>query len=181
MERKYIIPLRKEWLKVPIYKRTSRAVRATKHFLQKHMKVEDVRLGRNLNMALWTNGTRNPPHKIEVFVKKFETKEGDYVRAEVPGKKFEEEDKKVVEQKSKLQEKIESISGQKDTKVSAKRGEEKKEEKKKDKVKAEVLKQEPEKKEEKIPEVKTEKKEIEEKERAENLVQRSDKKVGIKK
>jgi len=43
------------------------------------------------------------------------------------------------------------------------------------------LKQEPEKKEEKIPEVKTEKKEIEEKERAENLVQRSDKKVGIKK
>ena len=50
MERTYIIPLRKEWLKVPIYKRTKKAVKATKEFLQKHMKVETVKLGRHLNM-----------------------------------------------------------------------------------------------------------------------------------
>ena len=178
MERKYIIPLRQGWLKVPIYKRTARAVREVKTFLAKHMKVEDVRIGRNLNMALWTDGNKNPPHKVEVFVKKFETKEGDYVRAEVPGKKFEEEDKKVdTKKKSKLQEKLEGMTGQKDTKVSDKRGKKNEEEK----VKEEVLKKGVEEKKEKVKEIKEESKEVEEKKREENLVKRADKKEAIKK
>jgi large subunit ribosomal protein L31e len=179
MERKYIIPLRQGWLKVPGYRRTGRAVRDVKTFLAKHMKVEDVRIGRNLNMALWTDGNRNPPHKIEVYVKRFDTKEGSYVRAEVPGKKFEEEDKKVdTKKKSKLQEKLEGMTGQKDTKVSEKMGKKNEEEK----VKEEVLKKGVEEKKEKVlKETKEESKEVEEKKREENLVKRADKKEAIKK
>ena len=177
MERQYIIPLRKGWLKVPSYRRTGRAVRDVKAFLAKHMKVEDVKIGKNLNMALWTNGSRNPPHKIEVIVKRFDSKEGSYVRAELPGKKFEEEEKKVVEKKSKLQEKIEGMTGQKDVKVSEKRGKKKEEE-----IKEEVLKKGVEVEKEKVKETKKdEKKEDQEKRREENLIKRADKKEAIKK
>jgi len=143
MERKYIIPLRKEYQKSPIYMRTPRAVRTVKAFLKKHMKVDDIRLGKHLNMALWDNGNRNPPHKIEVNVKTFESKEGNYVRAEIPGKKFEEEEKKKeVKKKGKLQEKIEKISGQKDTKVSEKMGKQEEHKVEEAKEKDKVLKEE---------------------------------------
>ena len=176
MERKYIIPLRKVYMRAPIYKRTPRAVRGVKEFLQKHMKVEDVRLGRNLNMFLWDRGNRNPPHKVEVNVKRFDTKEGSYVRAELPGMKFEEEEKKVVEKKSKLQEKIEGMTGKKEVKVSEKMGKKKEEE-----IKEEVLKKGEEKKEKKVEEVKDVDKETQVKEKKENLVKRDDKKEAIKK
>ncbi len=62
----YIIPLRKEWLKVPIYKRTRYAVGCIRRFIAKHLKVDDVRIGQELNLELWKRGTRNPPHKVKV-------------------------------------------------------------------------------------------------------------------
>ena len=40
-EREYIVPLRREWLKVPTYKRANKAVKALKQFIAKHMKVYD--------------------------------------------------------------------------------------------------------------------------------------------
>lgn len=90
LERKYIIPLRKEWLKVPIYKRSKKAVTALREFLQKHMKTEDVRIGRHLNHAIWARGMKKPPHKIEVLAKKVENKENTYVLAELPNAPKEE-------------------------------------------------------------------------------------------
>jgi large subunit ribosomal protein L31e len=86
MERTYIIPLRKEWLKVPMYSRSRKATKATRSFLQKHMKVDIVKIGKHLNMKIWARGNRNPPHKIEVIATKVEDKEkGTYVFAEIPG------------------------------------------------------------------------------------------------
>ena len=41
LEREYIVPLRKGWLKVPDYKRANKAVKTLKEFLVKHMKVYD--------------------------------------------------------------------------------------------------------------------------------------------
>src|SRR3989344_4558909 len=41
LEREYIIPLRRTWLKVPEYKRGKKAVKAIKLFLVRHMKVYD--------------------------------------------------------------------------------------------------------------------------------------------
>lgn len=70
LERTYNIPLRSETLKVPPYRKAKKAVRAVREFLVKHMKSEDVFLGRHLNMKLWEHGMKNPPHHIKVTVTK---------------------------------------------------------------------------------------------------------------
>lgn len=100
MERTYTIPLRRQFLKSSKYQRTNKAVRTVKLFLQRHMKTEDVRLGEELNKALWARGDSHPPHKVTVVVKKDDT----IAYAELAGKEFKkknfsEEDKK--EKKSK--------------------------------------------------------------------------------
>ena len=84
LEREYIVPLRREFLKVPQYRRAGRAAKALKQFIAKHMKVEDrnvdnVRLDKYLNNELWFRGKTNPPAKIKVKA----IKEGDIVRVEL--------------------------------------------------------------------------------------------------
>ncbi len=66
LEREYNVPLRKEFLKAPKYKRANRAVRAVKDFVAKHMKSNDVSVGKFLNLEIWKNGMRNPPGKVSV-------------------------------------------------------------------------------------------------------------------
>ena len=70
IERTYNIPLRKEFQKAPRWKKTKRAVAAAKSFLSKHMKSEDIRLGKDVNEAMWKHGGKNPPHHINVKVTK---------------------------------------------------------------------------------------------------------------
>ena len=97
IERTYNIPLRKEWLKTPKYKRAKKAGVAVKEFLSKHMHQEDfnkIKLGEHLNLEIWKHGVKNPPHHIKINVKK--TDEG-IVMAELFGyeiKLNEKEDKK---------------------------------------------------------------------------------------
>lgn len=84
MEREYIIPLRKEWTKVPRYKRTYKSVKAIKEFIAKHMRVEDrdtkkVKLDVFLNNEMWFRGSKKPPAKVKVKA----TKVGDIVRVEM--------------------------------------------------------------------------------------------------
>lgn len=66
VERTYNIPLRREFLKVPRYKRAKKAVTAIKEFIQRHMKATQVKLGSHLNKLIWLNGIRNPPHHVRV-------------------------------------------------------------------------------------------------------------------
>ncbi len=69
LERTYNVPLRRQWLKVPKYRRAKKAVNGLKEFLRKHMKaasVKDVRIGKHANLELWKHGIRNPPHHIQV-------------------------------------------------------------------------------------------------------------------
>ncbi len=66
LERVYNIPLRKEFLKVANWKRTGKAVKAAREFLMKHMKSEKILLGEKLNLKLWENGIRKPPHHVKV-------------------------------------------------------------------------------------------------------------------
>jgi len=129
MERTYIIPLRKEFQKAPIYKRTKKAVAATKAFLQKHMKVANVKLGRHLNMKIWSQGYRNPPHKVEVSAELIKDKDGDYVYAELVGVQKEVLKKAKTEKKTGIAGKIEELRG-KDNEKSEHRAEEIKEEEK---------------------------------------------------
>ena len=70
LERTYTIPLSRELLKVPYYKKAKKAVRAVQAFISKHMKSTDVRMGRHLNMKLWENGMKNPPKNIKVTTSK---------------------------------------------------------------------------------------------------------------
>jgi len=99
IERTYIIPLRREWLKVPKYKRAKKAVAGLKTFLMRHMKQDDIKkikLGEYLNKEIWKRGMKSPPHKVKVNV----IKEDDgIVKAELFGKKYVE--KKAPEKKEK--------------------------------------------------------------------------------
>jgi large subunit ribosomal protein L31e len=133
LERTYNIPLRKEYLKVPRWKRTKKAVSAVKQFLQKHMKAEEVKLGKHLNEKLWKHGIKNPPHHIKIIT----IKDGKgIVKAELFGHKIETE-KKEKKKPSKLQEMAKKagvkIPAKKETKKEDKVEEKKPEEKKTEK------------------------------------------------
>ncbi len=83
-EREYIIPLRREWMKVANYKRGRRSVMTIKSFIAKHMRVVDrdldkVKLDKYLNNEIWFRGARSPPSKIKVRA----IKEGDIVRVQL--------------------------------------------------------------------------------------------------
>ncbi len=86
IERTYTIPLRKEFRKVPNWRQTKKAVKAVREFLVKHMKSDQIKLGKSLNEKLWNHGIRNPPHKVKVTVRKDEKGE---VKAELFGTKIE--------------------------------------------------------------------------------------------
>lgn len=88
IERTYNVPLRKEYQKVPRWKRTKKAVTALRQFLQKHMKSDKVKLSKELNQELWKHGIKNPPHHVKVMVTKDEQGE---VKADLFGTKKREE------------------------------------------------------------------------------------------
>jgi len=84
IEKEYVIPLRREWMKVSRYKRTAKSVKAIKQYVARHMRVPDrdlskVKLDIYLNNELWFRGVKHPPNKIKVRVKK----EGQIVRVEL--------------------------------------------------------------------------------------------------
>jgi large subunit ribosomal protein L31e len=83
IEREYVIPLRREWMKVPRYKRTAKSVKAIKEFVAKHMRVPDrdtskVKLDVYLNNEIWFRGVKKPPVKVRVKVRK----EGEIVKVD---------------------------------------------------------------------------------------------------
>jgi large subunit ribosomal protein L31e len=72
IERTYNVPLRKEYRKVPRWRKTKKAVTALRQFLSKHMKSDDIKLSNALNEKVWQHGIKNPPHHIKVTVTKDE-------------------------------------------------------------------------------------------------------------
>lgn len=144
LEREYIIPLRKIWMKVPEYKRTGKAIKAIKQFITRHMKVTDrdlskVKLDVFFNNELWFRGRRHPPAKIKVKA----TKENDLVKVtfvEIPQHiKFLQA--RLEKRHKSLEKKPEKKLGEakyRETKPEEKTESEKKEEKEKEKAVAEV-------------------------------------------
>ncbi len=119
-ERIYNIPLRKEYLKSPKWRRTEKAVTALRKFLSRHMKTEEVRLGTELNELLWKHGIRNPPHHVKVTVSKDDK---GVARAELFGAKKKSERTAKVKKEEKVAEKKE---GSTESKVAEKKSSEKK-------------------------------------------------------
>ena len=81
LEREYVIPLRKAFLKAPQYERARIAIRTIRRFIAKHMKIPDrdlskVKLDVYFNNELWFRGRRKPPAKVKVKA----VKENDIVR-----------------------------------------------------------------------------------------------------
>ncbi len=101
--RQLTIPLRRELLKVPKYDRTKKAVKATRNFLQKHMKSTDVLLGDSLNKELHKGGMKNPPTKVKVKVYKYQ----DKLMADTINAPFKMETKK--EEKKGIAEKVKGL------------------------------------------------------------------------
>ncbi|MBS3118030.1 60S ribosomal protein L31 [Candidatus Woesearchaeota archaeon] len=123
LERTYIIPLRKEWLKVPIYKRSRKAIVAIRDFSLKHMKVPTVKIGRFLNMKVTEKGRKSPPPRVYVKMFKYEDKKkGPYAFVELvdaPIPKLDTEKKKSLV--SRVGEKI-GVQVQKDSKADVGKG-----------------------------------------------------------
>lgn len=130
VERVYNVPLRKEWLKKPKFKRAKRAAWTLRAFLAHHMKSNKVLIGKMANLKIWEQGMEHPPHHIQVKA----VKDSDgVVRAELVGFEYKE-DKKAAkkEKKGKVEELKERLMGKekkaevKESKPSAPPKEEKK-------------------------------------------------------
>jgi large subunit ribosomal protein L31e len=112
-QKEYNIPLRKEFLKVPKYKRAKKAVTALKQFLQRHLKKEEVKIGSKLNEQIWEKGIKNPPHHVKVTA----YVEEETIYAEKTGVVFkrEKKEKKKETPKNKLLDKLKSKTNEKKT------------------------------------------------------------------
>lgn len=138
----YIIPLRREFLKVPEYRRAGRAAKAVKKFIMRHMKIRDkdsnkVKLDRYLNSEIWFRGRTNPPSKIKVTAEKDEKGNVKVELAELPEKvkflKMKHEKRAKMAEKKTPEKKISDNEEKKDEKTE----EEKKDEQEKEKAVAE--------------------------------------------
>jgi len=149
LERIYTVPLRKEFMKAPKYKRAKKAVNALKEFLKKHMKSDNVKLGKNLNLEIWKHGIRNPPHHIKVTAIK---DDDGLVKAELQGFEYKEmtkEEREKAEKKKKKEKPKEETEEKKEEKEEKTEEEIKTEEKEAPKKEIEEIKEkEPEEKKE---------------------------------
>ncbi len=99
----YTIPLRKEISKVANYRRTKRSVVEVRNFIKKHMKVNEVKIGKYLNKKLHERGRKNPPHKIQVKA----IKENEIAKVELVNVEFEKpKDVKKEISKEKLEDQV---------------------------------------------------------------------------
>jgi len=148
LERTYNVPLRKEFLKVPKYKKSKKAITALRKFLKRHMKSDIIKIGKHLNELVWSKGIKNPPHHVHITA----IKEDDgTVRAELVGKPVYEEKKEEPKKPAKpKEEKKDDKKEQKEDKVKeAKKAEKPVEDKKVEPVEDKKAEKKSEKKEEK--------------------------------
>ncbi len=150
-EKTFVIPLRKHWRKAPVYKRSKRALNALRKFIVKHMKTNDVKIGKELNELIFSRGFRTPPGKIQVTA----VKDENTVKVNLVGVPYKdakkEEPKKGVAEKLKekvgLGKKIEKPAEIEEKKEAKKEEKPKKDKPKEEKPKPKKPKKEPKKKE----------------------------------
>ncbi len=158
LERVYNVPLRKEFQKVASWRRTEKAVKALREFIAKHMKSENVIIGRYVNLLLWKHGIKNPPHHVKVNAVKDEKGRVSVELTELPASA-----KRELEKEKGLKEKKEVKEEAKKKEEEAKKAEEAK------KKEAEKKPKEAKKEEQKAPETKEEKAKKAEKEEIKEL------------
>ena len=130
-ERIYTINIRKAISKAPRWEKSKRSVVAVKNFLKKHMKGDDVKVGKSITEEIWKRGNQNPPKSIRIHAVLTEDEKRKIIKAELLGVPFPEEKEKKKEKKKEEKPKEEV------KKEEAKPKEEPKKEEKKESVKEE--------------------------------------------
>lgn len=101
LERVYVIPLRRETLKVPNFKKANKAMKAVKEFIAKHMKTQNVHVGKYLNLKIWDHGAKNPPGKVKVNAVKDDKGKVTVELVDAPKEKPKVEEKKPAKKEEK--------------------------------------------------------------------------------
>lgn len=78
----YVVPLRKA-KRAPRRKRTPRAVRELRSFLQRHTKVDTIVIDKRLNEQLWSRGIQKPLPRVRVKATKHVEDDEEFVLAEL--------------------------------------------------------------------------------------------------
>ena len=123
LERVYTIPLRIQTLKVAPFKKANKAVRTVKQFISRHMKSEEIVIGKYLNLNIWVHGAKNPPGKVKVNVSKDDKGKVMVELFGAPKEKPKAEEKKLQKEKpkgqdqQKTEEKLEKIEEAKQVKA----------------------------------------------------------------
>ncbi|MBI2660031.1 60S ribosomal protein L31 [Candidatus Woesearchaeota archaeon] len=122
LERAYVIPLRRETLKVPNFKKANKAMKAVREFIMRHMKTENIVIGKYLNLKIWKHGAKNPPGKVKVnaakddkgkvFVEIADAPKEAKVEEKKPAKK-EEKETKAEKPEDKIEKKVEEAKEEK--------------------------------------------------------------------
>jgi len=108
-ERIYTINIRKATLKAPRWEKSKRSVAFVREFLKRHMKGDEIRIGKSITEEIWKSGNQNPPAKIRIHVVDREEEDKKVILAELLGVAFaeEKEKKKKEKKKEKEEEKVE--------------------------------------------------------------------------
>jgi large subunit ribosomal protein L31e len=85
------VPLKKIFY-LPRYKRSKKAVRMLKSELKRKLKVDQIKISKELNELLWSHGDSLKIRRIKVLAKI--DKENSVAVLEIPGKKEETEEAK---------------------------------------------------------------------------------------
>ena len=113
--RTYTVPLRKEYLKTPKWRRAEKAVSTLRSFAERHSKIEDIKIGKWVNESIWKRGAKNPPSRVRVDIKRVE----DIVTvelSELPRQAKTKEIPKKIEEKSKVGKKASPVKNKVETK-----------------------------------------------------------------
>ena len=109
LERNYNIPLRRETLKVPPFRKANKAVKAVREFIARHMKSNEIVIGDYLNLKIWKHGAKNPPHLVKIKASKDEKGKVIVELADAPKREIKEAKKdkaKRIKKESTSEEKI---------------------------------------------------------------------------
>jgi len=105
-EKIFTINLRNAISKAPKWEKSKKSVYFVRNFLKRHMKGDEIKIGKSITELIWAGGNQNPPGKIRIKAIETEEGEGDekkkIIKAELLGVVFPEETKK--EKKDKLKE-----------------------------------------------------------------------------
>ncbi len=130
-ERIYTINIRNAIAEVPKWEKSKRGVAVVRNFLERHMKGDEVKIGKSITEEIWKRGNENPPKSVRIHTILTEDEDGNkIVKAELLGIPFPEEKEKKKEEKPKEEAKKEETKPEEKSKEEVKKEEIKTEEKK---------------------------------------------------